>query len=102
MNLTENDILICYKKKKNFFDHFIYFTKDIEPGFTSGKIYEIKKVLMGSIDGSGRPFESLIIREDNGNMRFINDGLGESLSKILFSQKQLRKIKLRKINECNL
>lgn len=94
MKVKEGDKLICQKPKLRFFK------SDPEPNFTDGKIYEVKTIMIGNPKG-GKPFETLVIYEDNNTIRFLNNDEilpDTSLGKILIGIKELRKRKLKKLN----
>jgi hypothetical protein len=91
MEVREGDKLICVKKAS-------FFHRDMEKDFTNGKIYEVKKIIMGNPNGP-IPFDTLVIYDDRNSIRFLNyNKLGPSLGKILMSIKQLRRKKLIKIS----
>lgn len=93
--MKEGDRLYCIKKKRNIIRR-VY---DKFPEFTDGKVYNIFSVLLGSVDGSGIPFNCLVFLDDTGGFRYLSDGKLRNLSEILYTEKQYRKMKLDKINE---
>lgn len=105
MKIKEGDKLICHKPKKSFF------RSDPEPFFTDGKIYEVDKLSIGNPNGT-TPIETLVIYQDNHHpgwvrysgrgIRFLNNdeiNPDTSFGKIFISIKELRKRKLKKLNE---
>lgn len=97
--MKEGDKLYCIKKESTIRRIRFWKFYDKFPEFTDGKVYKIFSVLLGSVDGSGKPFNSLVFLDDTGDMRFLNNLGLNNLSEILYTEKQWRKIKLDKINE---
>jgi hypothetical protein len=94
MKVKLGDNLICRKNLKP------WYTRDYEPAFTDGKVYEVTSVILGNPNGGGPPFKTLVIHDNNKHMRFLNNDEirpDTELGRIFITLKQLRKEKLKKI-----